>query len=252
MTQSRDDNHYSYKIYADPATAEEFDRSHFGGPIGAMIAEVQEHVILDFLGDLRDASMLDVGTGTGRAALMLAKQGARVTALDVSPEMLKVAQMHAADANLEVEFMTGDAHDLNFPDRSFDTVISLRVLMHTPDWRRCLSEMCRVSSRRVVFDYPPFVSAAVFQVVARRAAQAIGRRVEAYHVLRTDTVCSVLSAQGFRVARLHRQFVLPIAFHKMIGSRHFTESVEKFLATIGLLRVMGAPVTIVAERCESS
>ena len=54
-------------------------------------------------------------------------------------------------------FAAGDAHALAFADRSFDAVVSLRVLMHTPDWRQCLAELCRVARERVVFDYPALV-----------------------------------------------------------------------------------------------
>jgi hypothetical protein len=52
------------------------------------------------------------------------------------------------------------------------------------------------------------------------------------------------------VDRAHRQFVLPIALHKAIGSRAFTVGVETVLARIGLLRLVGSPVTVVAVRCE--
>jgi hypothetical protein len=45
--------------------------------------------------------------------------------------------------------------------------------------------------------------------------------------------------------------VLPIALHKLIGSRSFTTAVERVLAAAGILRLVGSPVTILAERCES-
>ena len=53
-------------------------------------------------------------------------------------EMLKVARSHGADCGLTVVFLAGDAHALPFADRSFDVAVSLRMLMHTSDWRRCL------------------------------------------------------------------------------------------------------------------
>ena len=57
---------------------------------------------------------------------------------------------------------------------------------------------------------------------------------------------------GYRVRAVHRQFVLPIAVHKALGSRGFTLGIEQLFEHIGLLRVLGSPVTIVAERCASS
>jgi hypothetical protein len=57
-----------------------------------------------------------------------------------------------------------------------------------------------------------------------------------------------LASHGFRVTSVHRQFVLPIAVHKMIGSRRFTEVSEQWLARLGILRLVGSPVTVYAER----
>jgi hypothetical protein len=47
---------------------------------------------------------------------------------------------------------------------------------------------------------------------------------------------------------VHRQFVLPIALHKQFGSRAATERIEAGLARTGLLRLLGSPVTVMAER----
>lgn len=249
MSRPPSDSHYSYRIYADPETAKEFDQSRFGGPIGHLVAEAQERVLADFAGDLRGVSVLDVGTGTGRAALALAQRGARVVGIDSSTEMLRVARLNAERLDVAVEFIPGDANALEFPAGSFDLVVSLRVLMHTPNWRRCLGEMCRVARRRLIFDYPPLVSASAFQVVLRRLVQLTGRETETYYAISTPAARSVLTRCSFQVAQLHRQFVLPIAFHKLVGSRAFTERSEAVLARLGLLRLLGSPVTILAERC---
>ncbi len=249
MSPAPGKSHYSYTLYADPATAEEFDRSRFGGEIGQLVALQQERVLDAFAGDLHGTSVLDVGTGTGRAALAMARIGAIVTAVDTSQEMLRVARSHAESAGLQVEFVSGDANELQFPDASFDLVISLRMLMHTPDWRRCLGEMCRVARHRVIFDYPPLFSAPTLQMFIRRIARLTGHRVETYHVIGTFAARSVLRAHGFKVERLHRQYVLPIALHKLIGSRRFTEVSESVLARLGLLYVFGSPATIMAVRC---
>jgi ubiquinone/menaquinone biosynthesis C-methylase UbiE len=241
-------SHYSYSIYDDSNFAGQFDASHFGGEVGRLIVERQARVLLDFLGEPCPVTALDVGTGTGRAAFAITKAGVQVTGMDASREMLNVARAHALENSIVVNFLPGDAHALPFADRSFDAVTSLRMLMHTPDWRRCIREMCRVARRRVIFDYPPLVSFAALQTGMRRAAQWTGRRVETYHVIPTHAARSVLQANGFEIIKMDRQFVLPIAFHKWIGSARFTNNVERGLAVIGLLRWMGSPVTILAER----
>ena len=90
--------------------------------------------------------------------------------------------------------------------------------MHTPDWRQSLGELCRVARNRVVFDYPALASAAALQALTRRVAAAAGARVEAYRVFSDRAVHATLRERGFRVIGSDRQFVLPIALHKAIGS----------------------------------
>ncbi len=245
-------DHYSYAVYADPAMAEAFDALRFSGPIGTLIAETQERVVAGFLAPLAGRAVLDVGTGTGRAAIALARRGASVTGVDASPEMLAVARRRAAEAGVAVTFAAGDAHRIELPDRSFDAVVCLRVLMHTPGWRQSLGELCRLARTRVVFDYPALSSAAAIQAAFRRLAFAVGARVEPYRVFRDGAVRLALEANDFRVVATHRQFVLPIAVHKLMGSRAATERIEGALSGIGLTALVGSPVTLVAERCASS
>jgi SAM-dependent methyltransferase len=243
--------HYSYSVYADPAMAEAFEALRFSGPIGQLLAVEQEQVVASFLAPLEKRTILDVGTGTGRAAIALARRGAVVTGVDASADMLAVARRRAEAAQVAVTFQEGDAHGLAYGARTFDAVVCLRVLMHTPDWRRSLGELCRVAHTKVVFDYPAMLSAAAFQAAARRVGYAAGMRVEAYRVFSDRSIRDVLGANGFRLTGSHRQFVLPIALHKRMNSAPVTERLEGALARVGLRRLLGSPVTVVAERCAS-
>jgi ubiquinone/menaquinone biosynthesis C-methylase UbiE len=162
--------------------------------------------------------------------------------------MLAVAKQRARESNVDVDFCVGDAHDIQFGDRTFDVAVSLRVLMHTPRWRQCIAELCRVASHGVVLDYPSATSTALFQSAARRLLHPIGLASEPYRVLFDRQVRREFEAHGFRVTSVHRQFVLPIAVHKAIGSRRFTELSERWMARLGLLHFFGSPVTVYAER----
>jgi SAM-dependent methyltransferase len=240
--------HYSYTHYANRQIAEGFDALRFGGPIGQYLLESQEQLLMDALGPLMGRRILDVGTGTGRAAIGLAKAGAGVVGVDASPQMLDVAVARAAAAGVHVEFAPGDAHALPFGDRSFDAAVCLRVIMHTPDWARCIAELCRVSRWRAVVDFPALGSLAAIESGARRGTRYFGARSEPYRVMAERRVRQAFEAHGFRVVSVHRQFVLPIAWHKLIGSRRFTRRVEAALASVGLRRLLGSPVTMVAQR----
>ena len=164
--------------------------------------------------------------------------------------MLAIARRRAKEEQLSVRFLTGDVHRLEFADRSFDVVISLRVLMHAADWRQSLAELCRVADRLVIIDYPSVRSVASLQAIARRLTHALGARTEPYRVLSDAAIARELSTSQFRVRSVHRQFVLPIAAHKAIGWRRFTIWSRKVSDRLGLLRLFGTPVTLVAERCK--
>ena len=111
MIEGRD--HYSYTVYADPGTARSFDERRFGGPIGELVARGQADVLERFLDPIVGRSILDVGTGTGRAARLLRAKGADVTGVDASEEMLAVARRRAAEEGTAVRFELGDAHKLD-------------------------------------------------------------------------------------------------------------------------------------------
>lgn len=88
---------------------------------------------------------LDVATATGHTAFALAAQGARVTGLDLTPEMEPAFRRGAEEAGVEgVAFHVGDAERLPFPDASFHIVTCRRAAHHFPDAARAVGEMARV------------------------------------------------------------------------------------------------------------
>jgi release factor glutamine methyltransferase len=80
---------------------------------------------LELLRGIEAPRVLDVGTGTGAIALAIADEhpGARVTALDVSPETLALARENAEATGIAVEFLEADAIDA-LPAGPFDLVVS--------------------------------------------------------------------------------------------------------------------------------
>lgn len=98
--------------------------------------------------------VLDLATGTGITAIGARERGARVTGVDLTPELLGVARGKAADAGFsDIDFREGDAEALPFADASFDVVISTCGHMFAPDQPRVAAELARVTrpGGRVVF-----------------------------------------------------------------------------------------------------
>ena len=88
---------------------------------------------------------LDVATGSGNAAEAAARRGARVTGLDLVPELIDAARSRFADAGLEAEFVVGDAERLPFEDDSFDRVTSIFGVMFAPRQEAAAAELVRVA-----------------------------------------------------------------------------------------------------------
>ena len=223
--------------------ARAFEERRFSGPIGSMVAAEQKRVLANMIGRIHERTILDIGTGFGRTAITLASGAAFVTAIDSSDSLLEEARRRAAEQVVKVNFLKGDAHALDFKSRSFDVVVCMGVLLNARDWRQCLAEACRVADRLVIFDYPSATSAAFIHSSIRRTFSR-----DTYRVLSRRAVEQALDRSRFRVRSVHRQYVMPMWFHRALGSRHFTAWLEDRFDRIGLLKLFGSPVTICAER----
>jgi SAM-dependent methyltransferase len=92
-------------------------------------------------------NVLDVGCGTGVAAITAARVGARVRGIDLTPELLERARENARIANVEIDFREGDAEALPFDDVTFDVVFSHFGHMFAPRPDVAMAEMLRVLKR---------------------------------------------------------------------------------------------------------
>ncbi|MCI6730911.1 MAG: methyltransferase domain-containing protein [Lachnospiraceae bacterium] len=92
----------------------------------------------------KSLDILDVGTGSGFFSLLLAKQGHRLTGIDLTPSMIESAKKLAANHQIDADFMVMDAENLAFPDETFDVVISRNLTWTLPHPEQAYSEWLRV------------------------------------------------------------------------------------------------------------
>ena len=106
----------------------------------------ENNIIRSWLGDIRGKRVLELGCGAGEASVFLAKQGAEVTATDISGEMLLVATRLAQKNGVTIATEKALSHDLPFPDNSFDIVYCANLLHHV-DLEETVSEVRREIGR---------------------------------------------------------------------------------------------------------
>jgi ubiquinone/menaquinone biosynthesis C-methylase UbiE len=130
--------------YAD--TAHKYDEMH--------VSEDDEHgfalqFMLSVLEHLGVRSILDIGSGTGRALLRIREKMPNVATVGIepSPELRSVGH---AKGLLDTQLIDGDGMNLAFSDDSFDLVCEFGVLHHIPEPSKAVSEMLRVS-RKAIF-----------------------------------------------------------------------------------------------------
>ncbi len=92
------------------------------------------------------ACVLDLGCGTAGAGVAVALAGARVTGLDASAHMLRLAGIRAGEDGAVVALVLGDAHRLPFADATFDVCICDQVIEHMEEYSSLLAEAHRVLS----------------------------------------------------------------------------------------------------------
>ncbi len=224
----------------DAHTAGDLYRRRFAGAAGALIVARQNDLLLSLLGGVAGGSVLDVGAGHGQLAGSLLGAGARLTAYGSSAAAL------ARLRPLGVPLVVGPLAPLPFQGRSFDFVVSVRAFPHVPDWRRFLSELCRVARIAVGFDFVPRGPAAALKPLAFRLKMSREPGTRDYTMQRRGEVEEAARACGFRWKAAEGQFILPLVLHRAAGSALMP--VERLARRLRLVRSIGGPLIAVIER----
>ena len=92
----------------------------------------------------KNLKILDVGCGAGFFSILLAKEGYQVTGIDLTPDMIKNARLLADEEKVSCEFQVMDAENPEFPDETFDVVISRNLTWTLPHVQHAYQEWIRV------------------------------------------------------------------------------------------------------------
>jgi SAM-dependent methyltransferase len=160
--------------------------------------ELDEPVIAEILRRLRPGHATDVACGTGRLLALLERYGHRVIGVDLSPDMLRVAQQKSPD----VPLVQGDVHALPLVSGSQNLVLCTLALSHVPDLRPVFAEFSRVlapGGHLIVSDIRGFLDTIRPPMLWQKHDGNFGYLPQWVH--RTSDYLNAALAAGFHVRR---------------------------------------------------
>lgn len=147
--------------------------------------------------------VVDVGCGTGNAALLAAERGARVTGVDPAARLIEVAREQAAARRLDATFATGTAAELPLADGAADVVLSVFGVIFAPDPAAAAAEMARVTAPAGRIVLSAWIPEGAISECARAAGETVRRAAGAppgpppfaWHD--RDALAALLAPHGF-------------------------------------------------------
>lgn len=121
------------------AYADEYD-VFYETEMGRYVYEAETRAAMELLNPQAGEDILDVGCGTGIYSHLLAEKGAKVTGIDLSEKMLAQAKAKGSGP----KFLYMDVTKLDFPDASFDKVLSMAAFEFIPDVEKAYREIMRI------------------------------------------------------------------------------------------------------------
>jgi SAM-dependent methyltransferase len=188
--------------------------------------------------------VLELGCGTGEFTRRVARPGAELIALDLSPELLEKAR---SKVGAGARFVRGDATVLPFPAASFDAVYGCSILHHL-DVEAALAEVRRVlrPGGRCVFSEPNLLNPQVFVMFRLRALRPyIGFSPDEMAFTR-GAILRILRRLGFGGVRVrYFDFLHPAIPRRLVPT---VEPALEGLERVPVLRAISGSLLIHAER----
>ncbi len=248
MTFAADSDHSEN---ADLETSSDDYASRFTGDVGRWFLELQARTALELLAHLPpNATVVDVGGGHAQLTPALVGAGYRV--LVVGSHQSSGRRLTPWISAGHCRFEVADLLALPYADATFDAVVCFRLLPHSIDWIRLLRELCRVSRRSVLVDYPSsrsvnFIADSLFALKKR-----IERNTRPFKLFHPRQIRQVFEENGFSVRAERPQFLFPMVFHRWSKSAVLGRVIEAPWRPLGLTRWLGSPVIARADRTGAS
>ncbi len=119
----------------------------YNSKLGAFVDMIETKLAFELFKTKKGQSVLDAGCGTGNFSCKLADMGCKVTGIDISHKMLKLAKEKACNSDLDIDFKLMDLYHLDFPDEHFDSVFSMAAFEFIKYPEVAMDELFRVTKK---------------------------------------------------------------------------------------------------------
>jgi ubiquinone/menaquinone biosynthesis C-methylase UbiE len=235
-----------YLETADIETSSEDYATRFSGDIGNYFLSVQTKLTLGLLKNYPIKTILDVGGGHAQLAIPLVNNRYKVTVVG-SDESCRKRLDRFLEFN-QFEFKVCDILDLPFENNSFDAVLAFRLLPHVCRWQSLIEEMCRVSSKIIILDYPDIRSFNILYKFMFRIKKILEGNTRPFSLFSRNEIARELYQHEFGRVFYKPEFFMPMVVYRILKSVIFAQTSEYFFRTIGLTRLLGSPIILRAEK----
>jgi 2-polyprenyl-3-methyl-5-hydroxy-6-metoxy-1,4-benzoquinol methylase len=133
---------------------------------------MENQFILQRMGDLRGKKLLDIGAGLGESSVYFALQGADVTTVDISPQMVETALKLGAQFGVKLQGLVSGGEAPNLPEARYDIIYIANTIHHVQDRASLFSQMHRaLKPGGKFFSYDPLAYNPAINVYRRMATE---------------------------------------------------------------------------------
>lgn len=231
---------------ADIETSSAGYAARFAGPIGAWMLARQEQIVLDFLRKTGAKTILDIGGGHAQLAGPMARAGLDVTVLGSAQSCAE--RLSDLIAEKRCRFVVGNVIALPFPDKSFDAVVSVRLLPHCERWQELIQELARVAKKTVIVDYPLAGGLNKLAPWLFAAKKKMEKNTRTWRNFTHSEVSDAFTLSGYAPAGRRGQFLWPMVIHRTLKTPALSSTLEAIPGALGLTRHLGTPVLAAFQR----
>lgn len=220
----------------------------FSGPIGQYLLGVQHRTTRRMFQPFSDATVLSLGGSHAQNAPILADLGHHTTVLGSDERCAHLLRDLVAAGRCE--FATGDYYHLPYEDRSFDVVITYRMLAHVQRVDKYLDEATRVADRGVVLEYPSSRSVNMLAPLLFGTKLKIEGNTRTFQTFSPAEIDQHMARRGFVRTDRFAQFFWPMALHRAAHRVGLSRVLEAPARWLRLTALFGSPIIARYERAD--